>query len=176
MALGIRTISPGSRCAFPSSSGQSNVSATRMATYKPVGLLHEYGEKEQLLFGLMTGSYAKNKSGGVLRKNISSFKDEVNVATDGTFTGTAGIVDTLNRLRIGRYEYGDGKGYYNTTDGCPWGLASFTDGTCSNWGNPLSEIYLESSATSPDSQRPAPLAATIRAIFPGSPAQAGRIR
>ncbi len=109
---------------------------------KPVGLLHEYGENEQLLFGLMTGSYAKNKSGGVLRKNISSFKNEVNVDTDGTFTGSPGIVKTLNNLRIARYDYADGT--YNTADSCPWGLASFPDGQCSNWGNPLSEIYLES--------------------------------
>ncbi len=112
--------------------------------YKPVGLLHTYGEDDKLLFGLLTGSYAKNKSGGVLRKNVSSFANEVNVATTGTFTNVTGIVDTLNRFRIARYEYGDGKGYYVTTDSCDYRLASFSDGACSNWGNPLSEMYLES--------------------------------
>ncbi len=112
--------------------------------YKPVGLLHTYGEDDQILFGLLTGSYAKNKSGGVLRKNVSSFGSEVNVATTGTFTNVTGIVDTLNRFRIARYEYRDGKGYYITTDSCDFRLASFTDGACSNWGNSLSEIYLES--------------------------------
>ena len=111
--------------------------------YKPVGLLHTYGEDGQLLFGLLTGSYAKNKSGGVLRKNVSSFANEVNAATNGTFTKVTGIVDTLNRFRIARYEYGDGKGYYNTTDSCDWGLSFFDEGKCSNWGNPLSEMYLE---------------------------------
>src|SRR5262249_32328741 len=54
--------------------------------YKPIGLLQEYGDTNLIQFGLMTGSYAKNVSGGVLRKNISSFNDEVNVFTDGTFT------------------------------------------------------------------------------------------
>ena len=128
----------------PSLIGTENCRRYKDGSLKPIGLLHEYGEQEQLLFGLMTGSYAKNKSGGLLRKNISSFKDEVNVDTNGTFKGSGGIVDTLNRLRIARYEYGPDKGYYNDTDSCSWGLASFTDGTCSNWGNPLSEIYLES--------------------------------
>ncbi len=48
---------------------------------------------------------------------------------------------TLDRLRIARYNYDDGT--YNDTDNCIWGLSSFTDGNCSNWGNPLSEMYLE---------------------------------
>jgi type IV pilus assembly protein PilY1 len=111
--------------------------------YKPVGLLHTYGEDDQLLFGLLTGSYAKNKSGGMLRKNISAFSNEVNTKTDGTFTGAPGIVATLDRLRIARYQYGSGKGYYNETDSCPWALSLFDEGKCSNWGNPLSEMYLE---------------------------------
>ena len=37
---------------------------------KPIGLLQEYGDRERIHFGLMTGSYAKNISGGVLRKNV----------------------------------------------------------------------------------------------------------
>jgi len=110
------------------------------SNYKPVGLLHNYGEDGSLLFGLMTRSYAKNKSGGVLRKNIRSFADEVNPA-NGTFTRTAGFVATLDKFRIVRYNYGEG--VYNISDDCYWGLATFTEGDCSNWGNPLSEMYLE---------------------------------
>src|SRR5690606_24248220 len=34
---------------------------------KPVGLLQEFGENNSIHFGLITGSYGKNKSGGVLR-------------------------------------------------------------------------------------------------------------
>ncbi|WP_237064383.1 pilus assembly protein [Microbulbifer zhoushanensis] len=115
---------------------------------KPSGLLQKYGEKGEILFGLMTGSYAKNKSGGLLRKNIGDISDEVNVATDGTFesTGTGSIIDTLDALRLYGYDYG--QGYYNRStsggDNCPYGLSSFADGRCSNWGNPQSEIYLES--------------------------------
>lgn len=108
--------------------------------YKPVGLLHNYGEDGSLLFGLMTRSYAKNKSGGVLRKNIRSFGDEVTPAT-GVFTRAAGFVTTLDKLRIVRYDYGEG--LYNSTDSCSWGIPSFSEGQCSNWGNPLSEMYVE---------------------------------
>ena len=43
-------------------------------SYKPTGILHDYGESEEMLFGLLTGSFDKNMSGGVLRKNIESFK------------------------------------------------------------------------------------------------------
>ena len=113
--------------------------------YKPSGLLQLYGDEDSLYFGLMTGSYVKNKSGGVLRKNIVSLQNEVNVATDGTFkTPSSGgsIIGTLNKLRIFGYDHGDGT--YNSADSCSWGLSSFSDGKCTNWGNPQSEIFLES--------------------------------
>jgi len=92
---------------------------------KPTGLLHRYGETDQIRFGLITGSYSKNKSGGVLRKPASSFQDEVNLTTynpDGTVkvlgTGqfkqpTYSIVTTLNKLRIFGYNYADNAGLYN---------------------------------------------------------------
>lgn len=121
---------------------------------KPSGLLQEYGEKGELHFGLMTGSYGRNKSGGVLRKNIGSLADEINVETNGRFATGSGIIDTLNRLRIYGYSYGNigntgnNDGTYNNAgsngDNCPWAMTSFSDGRCSNWGNPQSEIYLES--------------------------------
>ncbi len=52
---------------------------------KPVGLLQDYGEEDRMMFGLLTGSYAKNTSGGVLRKQVSTFTDEIDSAT-GKFT------------------------------------------------------------------------------------------
>ena len=115
-------------------------------SYKPVGLLHTHGESEAIKFGLLTGSYQRNKSGGVVRKDISLFTDELRKGTAGNFTGqfdtsVDGIVASISKMRISRYQYSDG--YYNGTDDCPWGLTSFTDGDCSNWGNPASEMYLE---------------------------------
>lgn len=112
--------------------------------YKPIGLLQEHGEDGSAKFGLMTGSYDRNKSGGVLRKNISDFRDELNETTDGTFAAapaTGGIVDTLNKFRLTRYDF-NGQAY-NSLDSCTFAQFGFDDGQCSNWGNPQSEIYLE---------------------------------
>ncbi|WP_331344274.1 pilus assembly protein [Cellvibrio sp. UBA7661] len=112
---------------------------------KPVGLFQQFGETNRINFGLMTGSYGKNKSGGVLRKAIGNMSAEINVSTNGTFTGTAGAIKTLDALRIYGYNYGDGTYSAGTNhDNCPGGIAGFANGTCSNWGNPQSEIYLES--------------------------------
>ncbi|KAB2924390.1 MAG: pilus assembly protein [Dechloromonas sp.] len=107
--------------------------------YKPVGLLHDYGETESMLFGLLTGSYDKNQSGGILRKVVSSFKNEVNT-TDGVFTSDARIVSAFNSLRIRDYNntrtdqaY---KGGWVTTR--PMNEKEFVD-----WGNPVAEMMYE---------------------------------
>lgn len=115
---------------------------------KPIGVLQEYGDNGQIDFGLVTGSYTKNKSGGVLRKNAGPITDEINESSDGTFktpTDGEGIIYTLDKFRI--YGYDTDNGYYNTSssggDDCPWALSSFNNGQCTNWGNPQSEMYLE---------------------------------
>src|SRR5690606_22642251 len=117
----------------------------------------EYGETGLIQFGLMTGSYVKNKSGGVLRKRIGSMTDEINA--DGTFVRPAsgsedsfeGIIRTLDLLRIYGYRFSDGT-YHNESrgydsggsDGCLLSQSSFDNGYCTNLGNPQSEIFLES--------------------------------
>jgi type IV pilus assembly protein PilY1 len=112
--------------------------------FKPIGLLQVYGDTGLINFGLMTGSYSKNISGGVLRKNTGSFTDEV--AADGTFLTPAGggIVNTLNKMRIYGYYYGDGTYLGSNGDNCGFQLTSITEGNCRSWGNPMSEIYFES--------------------------------
>jgi type IV pilus assembly protein PilY1 len=120
--------------------------------FKPTGLLQTYGQNGQILFGLLTGSYNKSKSGGVLRKNIGSMANEINTTTDGTFvaaSSSGGILQTLNALRIYGYRFSDGTYFDDSSttsgsDNCKWGLNSFSNGSCSNWGNPQSEMYLES--------------------------------
>ena len=89
---------------------------------KPIGLLQEFSGTGALQFGLMTGSYTNHVEGGVLRKNISSFADEVNPDT-GQFTNpTDSIVRTIDRLRI--YGYSNGNGTYNQGDeNCPFGTS-----------------------------------------------------
>ncbi len=127
---------------------------------KPIGLLQYYGDTGQLHFGLMTGSYRKNISGGVLRKNVGAFTDEVNVASDGTFVQpatppnsprtttssatTPGIVNSLNYLRIYGYNYGDGTYLGSSGDDCSWQLTNISENACTSWGNPMSELYYES--------------------------------
>lgn len=111
---------------------------------KPVGLLQEYGDDEEIRFGLMTGSFQFNKSGGTLRKNVGVITDEINVLTDGTFKAppaAGSIIGTLSRLRVSGYDHNPG--YYNDADSCPWGINAFNNGSCTNWGNPQSEMYLE---------------------------------
>jgi len=133
---------------------------------KPVGLLQIYSEgtqKAPLRFGLMTGSYQKNLSGGVLRRNIepivgntTTTKNEIDMDT-GIFlnqgASDVGIINTLNRLRISSYNYNTKK-YGESCD--TYGILNISDGKCIEWGNPLSEIYLEalryySGKTSPTS-------------------------
>lgn len=109
--------------------------------FKPVGFLQERGDEDKFYFGLISGSYASNRDGGVLRKEIGSFSDEVNVNLDGTFTSVNGIVSTIDKFRIANYRYANNDWYFE--DNCGWGLASFANGNCSNWGNPFGEILLE---------------------------------
>jgi type IV pilus assembly protein PilY1 len=136
--------------------------------YKPTGLLQKYGESGQMLFGLMTGSYDKNISGGVLRQNVTNFSQEVDKATGIFQSTTTGIVWNINRLRPYGYKYSDGG--YMSADNCNYqqtGIvlgagggnlqgAAAGEGNCSTWGNPMSEIYLETlryfAGKSPDSR------------------------
>ena len=97
---------------------------------KPVGLMQKY--QEIVEFGLITGSFEKNTSGGVLRKNITTASDEVNQAT-GQFINNSGIVSTIDALRVSEYNYSARS--YNCGGSHPvW---------CRDWGNPMSEIYAE---------------------------------
>lgn len=108
-------------------------------SYKPTGLLHNYGENESILFGLITGSYEKNLDGGVLRKVVSSFTDEVN-SDDGTFSSMNGIVGTIDKLSTAGFNWSS----RNYTDNC--GLISnraLESGECSMWGNPVAEMMYE---------------------------------
>jgi type IV pilus assembly protein PilY1 len=138
-------------------------------TSKPVGLLQQYGDVDasrRVRFGLMTGSYAGNKSGGVLRKNVgliannnntsiasssvcgdNNNDDEIDVCT-GQFINQdstqAGIINTLNRLRIAGFQYTSQgmNGLHQYSCNSP-GILSFADGQCVDWGNPLAETYFE---------------------------------
>ena len=103
--------------------------------WKPTGVLHDYGATDSLKFGLLTGTYQNNYSGGVVRRNIRSFKDEFS-ATNGTFTDNAGIARTIDRIAI----HGWGGSQYDCgykTDG------DRPQGTCRSWGAPIAEMMYE---------------------------------
>lgn len=84
-------------------------------TYKPAGLLQQYGENGSIRFGLMTGSFSNPRSGGILRRNVgqlagnngescnASDKNEIDL-NNGRFchdeSGDEGIINTINRLKI----------------------------------------------------------------------------
>ncbi len=106
----------------------------------------------------MTGSYAKNTSGGVLRKQVGDISDEIDIAHTGAFTTVNGIIQTLNKLRIYGFNYGAPYAYDGTINdgangnvnvncgwmiGEPFSTGGFSEGKCRNWGNPIAEIMYE---------------------------------
>jgi len=113
---------------------------------KPTGLLQDFGENDSMLFGLLTGSYQKSKSGGVVRKDVGTIKDEINWDTDGRFKAIDGIIKTMDRLQVAGYanytNQGGGKGTVY-----PPGLVTtrpFDEGEFGgNWGNPVAEMMYE---------------------------------
>lgn len=122
-------------------------------TYKPTGILQNYGSNNGIYFGMLSGSYAANTDGGVLRKNITSDSlkpgatgSEIN--SNGTFSGTNGIIATMNKLRIVGFRYSaqdyegteGGTRYYN----CGWiTTRQMNPGECQMWGNPIGEMVYE---------------------------------
>jgi type IV pilus assembly protein PilY1 len=107
--------------------------------WKPIGLQQDYGENNSMMFGLLTGSYDKNMSGGVLRKAMSSFTDEIDPQT-GQFTTTNGIVSNLNALRIRDYNNGRTDNAYR---GGWVTTRPMKEGEFYDWGNPIAEIMYE---------------------------------
>jgi len=145
--------------------------------YKPQGLLQKYGEgdgskvcskaytkacntnsdcssgegicidKVQMYFGLITGSYTKNLTGGVLRKNVWGIRNEINTNT-GTFQTSenveGNIIITLDRLKTIGFRYSD-YSYQDPGGGnCGWiTTRALNEGECRMWGNPVAEIMYE---------------------------------
>lgn len=118
---------------------QNRLKQYSAGNYKPVGILQRYGENQEIYFGLLSGSYTKNTSGGVLRKNISSICDEINPKT-GCFTGKNGIIRTLDQMRIVDFDY---RGHLYNIDCGDIADKFFKDGHCRMWGNPLGEMMFE---------------------------------
>jgi type IV pilus assembly protein PilY1 len=115
--------------------------------YKPAGLLQEYGEVANgIEFGLMSGSYDRPRSGGVLRSNVGRISNEIDQTT-GLFTnqtnGTAGIINSISRIRVSQYTRDDWDDC--NTPAIRNDQLTNTRGLrkCNMWGNPIGEIYAE---------------------------------
>jgi type IV pilus assembly protein PilY1 len=125
---------------------ESNCKQYPSGNWKPTGLLQDFGENDSMLFGLLTGSYTKSKSGGVVRKNIGSIKDEIRWDTDGRLKSLVGIIKTMDLLRpVGYTNYTTQAGGYGTvyTPGLV-ATRSFNEGEFGgNWGNPVAEMMYE---------------------------------
>ena len=130
------------------------VGSERCRTYpdgnlKPIGLLQEYGESDVAEFGLLTGSFSNNISGGVLRKNATSFRNEVNYLSNGTFVSSAnGIVGNIDRMKVYGYSYNESKYAANdnaseTDQFCDFQTIGLSNDKCASWGNPLGEMFIE---------------------------------
>lgn len=127
---------------------------------KPVGILQDkdFADKKTH-WGLVSGSFSKNKTGGALRKNIAEISDEIDENGDFKTPATGGIIAFLDNLRIVNWGYmQDGVnndqrssyvGWAGNNCGAPGESGNygkkptFNDGECVSWGNPLSEILLE---------------------------------
>ncbi|WP_131780981.1 pilus assembly protein [Legionella gresilensis] len=111
---------------------EPNCRAYPNGNYKPIGLLQEYGENDSMLFGLITGSYANNTNGGVLRKNIGSIRDEINLTT-GQFTAVNGIISTINKFTF----------THPNTNLYVCAYKNLTSGSCEMLGEPIAEMIYE---------------------------------
>lgn len=127
-------------------------------SYKPVGILQNYGETGKIKFGLITGSYDSNLSGGILRKNISSFSDEIDPNT-GIFKtpavdAAAGlIIDQINNLAIRNFnnykgdtanpDVGTQAWAYKYKNGFTYTRTMMNEGNYGDWGNPIGEMMYE---------------------------------
>lgn len=120
---------------------ESNCKLYPNGKYKPTGILHDYGEGNQMYFGLMTGTYQNNLQGGALREPVNSFSNEVDTST-GIF-GTAGLVGTLLGIYTKGGIIGTLDGLKITSTGCSTTGNSITNTNCQNWGNPLAEMMFE---------------------------------
>jgi type IV pilus assembly protein PilY1 len=118
-------------------------------------------DRAPMFFGLISGSYLKNESGGMLRKDIWSLSNEINMET-GQFILPASwsstdyatrfpqgsIIQTYEQMRTVGFEFTNNS-YSDTsaTNGggtCGW-IADkpLAEGNCRMWGNPIAEMMYE---------------------------------
>jgi type IV pilus assembly protein PilY1 len=134
------------------------------ALKKPMGLLQKYGEDKTIKFSLTTGSYVGHLKGGVLRKkagliagNTNAAYDEIDL-TNGIFNflkaspvaTSKGIISNISNFKIANWQFSVPNSYAQYGDCNPYSIlvntvkdGTTTNKTCTDWGNPLAETYME---------------------------------
>jgi type IV pilus assembly protein PilY1 len=130
---------------------------TNKITHKPQGLLQRMavnsngsvGTKDDtttMRFGLVSGSYDKNFSGGVLRSKIADlYGQEIDRGT-GQILSTSKAIRTIDMFRVVGYDFTNFK--YNASpagnDGTCYVEGGIpTEGTCRSCGEPFAEMFYE---------------------------------
>ena len=128
---------------------------TNYYTYKPQGLLQRMavnangsaGTKDDTItmrFGLISGSYERNFSGGVLRSKATDlYGQEINRRT-GQISSTSKVIKTIDMFRVVGYNFGSNNYSVGGNDGtCSVNGAVPTEGNCKSWGEPFAEMFYE---------------------------------
>lgn len=127
---------------------------TNFYTYKPQGLLQRMavnangsaGTKDDTItmrFGLISGSYDKNFSGGVLRSKATDlYSQEINKRT-GQIRSTSKVIKTIDMFRVVGYSWSTGYTAASPENGCNPSGGAAVEGTCRSWGEPFAEMFYE---------------------------------
>ena len=132
-----------------------NTTPTNTYTYKPQGLLQRMaanangsaGTKDDtatMRFGLISGSYERNFSGGVLRSKATDlYSQEINKRT-GQILSTSKVIKSIDMFRVVGYNFGSSNYSVGGNNGtCSVNGAVPTEGNCKSWGEPFAEMYYE---------------------------------
>lgn len=125
-----------------------------VVNYKPAGILQDKGETDEMMFGLITGSYENNLEGGVLRKQMGTLTDEIDLTTGIFDPNVVGVIKTIDNLRVWGFNYSDGsKKHHYLRDAingrpsrreCTFNTDDkLVNGDCNMWGNPIGEMMYE---------------------------------
>jgi len=122
---------------------------------KPTGLLQKYGEDKAVKFSLTTSTYKAHFKGGVLRKkagliagNTNASDDEINLTTGQFNSSVKGIISNISNFKITGWDFNGTSAVYSDCNTYSIQIPTVKAGTdtvkrCLDWGNPISEVYLE---------------------------------
>ncbi len=134
---------------------ESNCVEYQSGKWKPTGIMQRFGlnrqnnfdptdDVVQMKFGLITGSFGGNVSGGLLRSNIVDVNSEFS-NSNGILKASSSVIKTLSQLKVTQYNYSTGWYDAGGSEGScvPSEPATLSNGVCTSWGNPIAEMLYE---------------------------------